>query len=152
MIFEKTDTLPPLLQNELLEAWDSEYPSVLHHHSDPFNQYLQSLVNLQHTVVKDDDQNFCAWYFKFDRHDERQFGIIVYKNYPRNGLGKVFIENAKLTNKPPFAWVVDSNKYKKEDETHYISPLNFYLKNGFSLTHERWGSEKIKTVKITWHK
>jgi GNAT superfamily N-acetyltransferase len=152
MIFEKTDALSSLLQNKLLEAWNSEYPLVLNHDSNSFEKYLNSLANLQHTVVKDDKQNFCAWYFEFDRNQERQFGIIVHQDFQNKGLGKKLLERAKKQNNSLFAWVVDSNEYVKLDGSPYTSPLNFYLKNGFLIEPERWDSEKIKTVKISWHK
>tara|TARA_B110000503_G_scaffold139880_1_gene229330 strand:+ start:1214 stop:1513 length:300 start_codon:yes stop_codon:yes gene_type:complete len=98
---------------------------VLQHQLNSFKHYLESLVNLHHIVVTDDDQNFCAWYFEFDRDHERQFGIIVHKNYPNRGIGRALLAKAKLTNNQLSAWVVDSNQYKKKDGSRYTSPLNF---------------------------
>ena len=152
MVFEKTEKLSPSLQLKLLHVWNSEYPEVLKHNSNSFEQYLKSLVNLQHTVVTDDDHNFCAWYFEFDRNDERQFGIIVHHNQQNKGIGKALLQNAKMTNRKLSAWVVDTNDYYKSDGSAYISPISFYLKNGFSVEPTRWDSDKIKTVKISWHK
>ncbi len=152
MIFVKTETLSQSLQRDLLDAWNNEYPSVLHHNLTSFQQYIKSLVNLHHTIVIDEDNRFCAWYFDFDRDDERQFGIIVHKKFQNKGLGKELIAKAKLTNDHLSAWVVNSNAFAKKDGSPYISPLNFYLQNGFSIEPTRWDSEKIKTVKITWHK
>lgn len=73
-------------------------------------------------------------------------------NYQKRGLGKAILDRAKLNNDKLSAWVVDSNSFNKSDEGQYRSPLNFYLKNGFRKEPIRWDSEKIKPVKISWHK
>lgn len=152
MIFVKTETLSEALQKDILEAWNDEYPLVLQHNITSFQTYLKSLANIQHTVVMHDVNCFCAWYFEFDRDDERQFGIIVSKSFQNKGLGKELLDKAKLTNNQLFAWVVDSNEYSKKDGSSYTSPIKFYIDNGFSIDPVRWDSEKIKTVKISWHK
>lgn len=138
--------------NVLLNLWNAEYPSVLKHDLQTFQAYLNNLNNLQHTLITDHSENICAWYFEFDRNHERQFGIIVRKDFQQQGLGKKLIEKAKANNQELSAWVVDTERYAKKDGSLYHSPLPFYLATGFSTTSERWNTDKIESIKISWYK
>ncbi|MFT4741942.1 MAG: hypothetical protein ACI9L9_002739, partial [Marivirga sp.] len=50
-------------------------------------------------------------------------------------------------------WVIDHSNERKSNGRLYISPLNFYLKNGFKkLSRNRLELDKISAVKIKWEK
>jgi hypothetical protein len=52
----------------------------------------------------------------------------------------------------PFSgWVIDHDTDVKSDGNYYLSPLNFYLKNGFSLDDScRLNNEMIKAVLVRY--
>jgi hypothetical protein len=92
-------------------------------------------------------------YFEFKRENEKWFAIILDSSIHGNGLGTKILELAKQNKNELNGWVIDHSNEKKSNGRLYISPLNFYLKNGFKkLSRNRLELEKISAVKIKWEK
>lgn len=136
----------------LLGIWNTEYPAAIKHYLNTLEDYLNKLKDLEHTLVLDNVGNLAGWYFDFQRNGERQFAILLAASAKNQGIGSYLLNQAKQKHDSLYGWVVDSDDCLKSNGEYYKSPLNFYLKNGFKPEPIRWDSEKIKTVKISWHK
>lgn len=87
----------------------------------------------------------------FIRDEEVWFSIIVDAKYQRQGFGQQLLNMAKLKQEKLNGWVVDNNESVKLDGTPYLSPLKFYLQNGFNVLQDiRFDTEKLSAVKIRW--
>ncbi len=63
------------------------------------------------------------------------------------------LELAKRKENELNGWVIDHNIDRKINGEFYVSPLDFYLKNGFvKLPHKRLELDKISAVSIKWTK
>lgn len=50
-------------------------------------------------------------------------------------------------------WAVDHHSEVKRNREKYVSPIDFYIKNGFLADQDvRIENDKISVVKITWKK
>ena len=152
MKFVHSKTVSPFLMQSLLGLWNTEYPTATKHYLNTLADYLNKLKDLKHTFVLDDVGNLVGWYYDFQRNRERQFAIIISSSVKGQGHGTSLLNKAKQKHDSLFGWIVDSDDNLKLNGERYQSPLNFYLKNGFKTEPIRWDSEKIKTVKISWHK
>ena len=139
-------------KEQLRLLWNKEYPaSIAHNTLESLENYLNNLKDLNHYLLVDNETIF-GWYFDFEREGERQFAIIISSLVKGKGYGKQFLELAKSKNVSLSAWVVDSNEFRKADGKLYKSPIDFYANNGFDIGKERWDSDILKTVKISWSK
>ena len=69
------------------------------------------------------------------------------------GFGTQLLNLGKEKESVLNGWVIDHDKDKKRNGENYISPLNFYLKNGFEVFPDnRLELEKLSAVKIRWKK
>lgn len=132
--------------------WNKEYPAKLAHPTlNSFDQYLVKLSNPMHWLFKDQNHQLKAWYFDFNRAEERWFALLVTESVQGQGWGREILKQAK--SKEPFlnGWVIDHSQARKINGEPYRSPLGFYLKNGFVLNSEsRLETDQISAVKITW--
>ena len=143
-----------LQQKEIIcELWNSEYPEKLSYKSVvEFENYLNNLYDLKHYLLKDELDVIHGWGITFDRENEKWFAIIVSSKIQSKGFGTQFLNHLKTIEPKLSGWVIDHNNDLKFDNTTYASPLDFYLKNGFTVCKEiRIESEKISAVKIVWN-
>ena len=69
------------------------------------------------------------------------------------GLGTKLLSKAKEKNSELNGWVIDHNKDVKQNGDYYISPIDFYTKNGFKIiTETRLELNTISAIKIKWTK
>ena len=139
-------------KQRVFELWNNEYPEQLVYNSmDEFEEYLGKLIDLNHVLLVDNQGRIVGWYFDFVREEQRNFAIILDSEYHGKGFGTKLIGYAKGNHEELNGWVIDHSDYKKRGGDNYISPLEFYLKNGFEvLEKERLESSKITAIKIEW--
>lgn len=134
----------------LLHLWNSEYPAQLAHADiNSLNNYLYPLQNVTHYFLMVNEE-VTAWAETFTRDGERWFAIITARAMQGKGYGKKMLE--LLMEKEPIlnGWATDHNRYTKADGSPYPSPLEFYVKLGFTITDIRLETDKLSSVKIVW--
>lgn len=138
---------------ELLELWNNEYPASIKYSTiEKFKEFLNNLLDLEHYLMLDSNK-IIAWNFVFIRNDERFFGLIIDTKFQKLGIGTKFMNHIKHLYPILNGWVVDHNNYLKLDNSPYISPLDFYIKNGFKVNQNiRLELESFSAVRIIWTK
>ena len=151
-IIEST-TLSIVHQRQIFILWNKEYPEKLvHQYFSDCKKYLLSLKDVSHILVVEGDRIY-GWFAVFNRDKERWFAMIVDGAFQGKGIGTNLISRAKEFGLPLNGWVIDHNNDKKLDGSPYNSPLDFYLKNGFSILPDiRFETDKITAAKICWNK
>ena len=87
----------------------------------------------------------------FTRDSSRWFAMIVDSSAQGKGYGTQLLNVAKAIEPELNGWATAHNRYTKSNGEPYLSPLNFYRKNGFTiLENVRFTSEKLFAVKIQW--
>jgi GNAT superfamily N-acetyltransferase len=139
-------------KQSLFELWNSEYPEKSgYKEMSEFENYLDGLLNKEHYLVVDVQNQILGWAFTFFREDEDWFGIIINSEMQGKGFGKLLMDELKKSKSVLNGWVIDHQNNWKQNKERYLSPLGFYTKNGF-LVHQnsRIENEKISAVKISW--
>ena len=141
-------------KKEVLHLRNTEYPEKLNYENpSDFEKYLVSLTDQSHIILVDEHQKIKGWYFDFNREDKKWFAIIIDTTLHGKGYGTKLLNLAKEKEPELNGWVVDHNKDIKKNGQYYSSPLDFYLKNGFSkMDNNRLELEKISAIKIKWTK
>ncbi len=152
--FNHQQTLNPEENVQLMKLWNREYPQkLIYQLLSDFESYLESLSEQSHILIKDDNQQIKGWYFEFIREHEKWFGLILDAGIQGKGFGSQLLNEGKSQNMELNGWLIDHNNYLKKNGENYYSPLDFYLKNGFSMIpNQRLKLDKISVVKITWKK
>jgi len=137
----------------VFKLWNMEYPTTIAFENiDALDNYLTGLEGLKHTLVHIDEK-VIGWYFNFKREGSKWFAIIVDSKYHGRGIGTLLLESAKLKEEVLNGWVIDSDDYQKWNKEPYLSPLHFYIKNGFKLlSNERLETKTLSALKIRWEK
>lgn len=146
----KTKILSPTQAFSVNEMWNQEYPAKL---KDRFPLLLEGVVNYQHYLIEDDNQQIIAWAVVFEKEKEIRFSIIVSSVHKGKGLGASLIDMLKQEHQEFYGWVIDHNDDLKRNGELYITPMPFYMNHGFEiLRNERIHSDMIRAVKIKWRK
>lgn len=132
--------------------WNQEYPQqIMMETLIDFESYLSELIDEDHYLYAGDE--LLGWAFKFTRNKEKWFAIILDSSIQHKGIGTMLLNKLKDGETELNGWVVDHNKYKKANMETYISPLPFYIKNGFKVLKDtRFQSPKLSGLKIKWEK
>lgn len=139
-------------KQSLFELWNSEYPEKIGYNElSEFENYLDGLSNKEHYLLVDDQNQILGWAFAFFREQEDWFGIIINSKIQGKGFGILLLDELKKNKLVLNGWVIDHQNDLKQNNEPYLSPLDFYTKNGF-LVHQnnRIENEKISAVKISW--
>lgn len=146
--------LTPNEKSQLFSLWNAEYPEKITLQSlENLDNYLNGLTDQMHYFLLNDKQQIEAWALTFKREKEKWFAIIVSEKIQGSGIGKEMLNKLKVDEDTLNGWVIDHTHDKKRNGTRYKSPLEFYLKNGFTLIPEtRLELETISAVKINWTK
>lgn len=152
MNFIKTVSLTKDQKNTLLNLWNNEYPEQLNYNSfAEFENYLRPLINQTHLLLLNNKNQIQGWAFTFKRENEKWFSLILDSKIHRCGYGKLLLNKIKESEKAINGWVIDHNNDVKKNNKAYISPLNFYLQNNFTVDEStRLETEKISAIKIKW--
>jgi GNAT superfamily N-acetyltransferase len=137
----------------IMRLWNNEYPQQICYKTlDDFDHYLHALAGKIHLLLMDDQCNIKGWGFLFERSGENWFAIIIDRPEQGNGYGRKILDLLKSKTDHMGGWVTDHNLYTTAGGAQYLSPLEFYLKNGFSLCPEiRLETDKLSAVKVVWH-
>lgn len=140
--------LSPSEHEQINCLWNIEYPLNL---KDRYSLLLEGASDYNHYVIYDTDGIVSAWAVDFEKEGEIRISIIVDSKCSNKGMGSALIQELKKNNPVFYAWVIDHNRHLKSDNSAYLSPMNFYLKHGFTILHEqRIDTEIISAVKIMW--
>ena len=136
----------------VFQLWNKEYPAKLYYQSiSEFETYLDNLSDVNHYLLHDELDVIQGWAITFVRENEKWFAIIINSKIQGKGFGTQLLNHLKSKEKQLSGWVIDHNNDLKRDDLPYFSPLNFYVKNGFSVCNEiRIETEKISALKIVW--
>nr|WP_315247950.1 hypothetical protein [uncultured Flavobacterium sp.] len=129
-----------------------EYPGrLIYKTAEDFDIYLNGLLNTKHYLLLDDENKINGWAYTFLRENEDWFGLILNHNFQEKGNGSLLIDLIKSKNNSLNGWVNDGEKEVKQNGSFYTSPMQFYLKKGFTIIPEiRIENEKLSAVKINW--
>jgi GNAT superfamily N-acetyltransferase len=148
MKIHRSITLSANQLNEIETLWNAEYPLKL---KDRFNLLLAETTKNIHYYCTNESGEIIAWSVLFEKENDLRFSIIVASNYQKEGLGSALLSEMKKEGVPCSGWVIDHDTDLKSDGNYYLSPLNFYLKNGFSLDDScRLNNEMIKAVLVRY--
>lgn len=136
----------------LFELWNSEYPEKLVYIDlSEFESYLNGLFQIKHFLLFDDLNELKGWAFNFERENENWFGIIVNQKIHNRGFGTLLLNELKKYSLVLNGWAIDHQGDVKQNKEPYLSPIGFYLKNGFDVCkNSRIDNDQISAVKITW--
>jgi len=134
------------------KLWNQEYPKKLCYDGiSDFEKYLLQLKGQKHYLLVDDSDNIKGWGVIFERDAEKWFAIILDNSIHGLGYGTKLLNKLKEKEEKLSGWVIDHYTGLKQNGEYYMSPLNFYQKNGFDIkTGIRLELEKISAVKIEW--
>ncbi|MXV50639.1 hypothetical protein GS399_06610 [Pedobacter sp. HMF7647] len=137
---------------EIRLLWNSEYPeSLVHPDGNSFREYLNTLIEPSHYLLSDEFGQLKGWAVTFTRDESKWFALILDSSIHRKGYGKFMLDKLKQDNQELNAWAIDQSNTLKSDGAVYLSPLDFYLKNGFrKVSDVRIENEKMSAVKIVW--
>ena len=125
MKFIQVSILTSAQKKEVIQLWNDEYPLRLRHENEQeFDDYLEKIDNLKHTLVFDIKDKLISWYCEFDRDSERWFALLINLEYQGHGIGTQLLNRAKKQTNTLNAWVVDNNNEILERGTNYKSPLS----------------------------
>ena len=150
MEITQTTILSDVQSEQINSLWNAEYPLKL---KDRFPILLEGTTWHNHYLVEDSNHVIIAWAVMFEHSNQIRFSIIVSKEHQAKGLGKLLLNHLKDTHDEFYGWVIDHNNDLKSDGENYISPLPFYLKQGFEIiANQRIDTEMIQAVLVGWNK
>lgn len=148
MKIHRSVTLSAKHDAEIDALWNTEYPLKL---KDRFALLFEDATLTIHFYVLNQEDEIIAWSVLFEKENDLRFSIIVSSIYQQKGLGSALLTEMKKEGIAFSGWVIDHDTDLKSDETFYQSPINFYLKNGFSLDEScRLNNEMIKAVLVRY--
>ncbi|PKB16719.1 hypothetical protein [Flavobacterium sp. 5] len=138
----------------LFKLWNFEYPDkIVYSKISEFEDYLEKLSNQKHYLLINELNEILGWSFTFLRDNDNWFAIILNSNIHRKGYGTTLLQELKKNSLVLNGWVIDHQNEIKQNKETYISPLDFYTKNGFLVNQDvRIENDKISAVKIRWKK
>lgn len=145
---QTTDKLDGLQMAQVNAMWNEEYPVAL---KDRFPLLLEGGKWYKHFYISNEKNEIKAWALVFEKEEEIRFSIIVSGVYQGQGLGSILLERLKLDCPEFYGWVIDHNEDKKSNGNPYVSPLQFYIKQGMKVLPEvRVDNDILRAVKIKW--
>jgi GNAT superfamily N-acetyltransferase len=150
----KTSSLTPPQKEEIFKLWNSVSPAHISHDTvESLDKYLGTLDNVVYTLTLNDSNRIVGWFADFDRENGRWFAMLLDKSIHGKGVGSQLLTQLKTRFNQVSGWVIDHNDDFRLDGKSYISPVNFYLKNGFELTSDtRLEVGQLSCVKMSWKK
>ncbi|QIH32315.1 GNAT family N-acetyltransferase [Sphingobacterium sp. DR205] len=149
--FDYTISLSPVEKESVMKLWNGEYPAKLAYDKvEDFNTYINGLESPTHILVRLNNE-IIGWATKFYRNQEKWFAIILSSSIQGHRVGSKLMMDLKENEEMLYGWVIDHNDDRKINGELYLSPLNFYLKQGFDiLKAQRLELPALSAVKISW--
>jgi len=135
-----------------LKIWNAEYPVNLQMAGvAELDAFLDPLFDVRYYLMIDESGVIAGWAATFSAGPVRSFFIMLNSAYHGKGYGTILLNELKKEGPKLFAWAIDHNNDVKLDGRPYPSPINFYLKNGFTVNNElRLENEQLSAVNILW--
>ena len=153
MKITKSTKLSGAQKDMICQLWNMEYPQKLAITPSAFDEFLEASASQTHFLIIENERDLVGWAYTFDREGDRWFSIIISHAHQGKGLGHVLLNLIKEKETCLNGWVIDHPHDRKQNGQPYLSPLSFYVKNGFTaLPDTRLENEKISAVKIEWKK
>ena len=148
----QTSVLTLVERQALFKLWNFEYPVKIGYQKiSEFDDYLEKLTNKKYYLLISEINEILGWGFTFVRDNDNWFGIKVNSKMNKKGHGTVLLNELKRNNLVLNGWVIDHKNEIKQNNEPYISPIDFYKKNGFLVNHDiRIKNDKISALKIIW--
>lgn len=144
----RTENLTPKQFEELDVLWNTEYPRQL---KGRLALLLENNTKTIHYFGLDESGKIIAWSVLFEKEQDLRFSILVSRKHQKQGLGSILLTEMKKENLAFSGWVIDHDSDLRSDGSNYLSPLNFYLKNGLSIDEScRLNNEMIKAVLVRY--
>ncbi|NME68438.1 GNAT family N-acetyltransferase [Flammeovirga aprica] len=149
--YELVQELNLLEKERLMLIWNNEYPMQLSYQSlEAFENYLNKVNQKRFILAKTYGNQIVGWFFKFEREGELWFATIVDEKHKGKGIGSTLLKLGKKQFGALNGWVIDHNRYFKNNGQKYLSPLEFYIKNACRVHHgQRLEVAVLSAVKIT---
>lgn len=145
-------TLGFTVREKVRLLWNAAYPAAIAlKDAEALDAYLAPLTNQNHLLASNTEGQLIAWYFQFTRDAETWFAFIIHPEYQGKGIGRELISMAKDRAESLNGWVVVTDTLKRADGKPYRSPLQFYLKQGFTQTGKQFKTEVMETTHIQWN-
>ena len=148
----QTQVLTLEQKESLFELWNAEYPERIGYKDlSEFENYLDGDSSIKHYLLVNDLNQISGWAFSFVREDEDWFGIIINAKFQGKRFGTLLLDELKNNASVLNGWATDHQNDVKRNKEPYLSPLDFYIKNGFIVDQNiRLENDKISAVKIRW--
>jgi hypothetical protein len=149
-----TSTLSDHQKQVVLNIWNTEYPVNLQMPGmDEFDNFLNTLISPKHYLMVDNNDVIIGWGNKYYIGEVTCFFIMISGEIHGKGYGTILLNELKKGEKQLFGWAIDHNNDIKADGRPYPSPINFYIKNNFTINTEmRLEDEQLSAVNILWEK
>ncbi|MBK7682216.1 MAG: GNAT family N-acetyltransferase [Bacteroidetes bacterium] len=147
-----TQVLNQQQQLELLKCWNDVYPvNVKFEDLSKLNSYFDGLQHVEYFLLIDSSIPAIAFSFRFIRDGELWLAMLMPTSMQGKGYGSILLEELTENKEMISAWVVDHDQDLKSDGSPYVSPLQFYLKNGFVIQEGvRLELDTISAAKLVW--
>lgn len=108
-------------KQSVFELWNLEYPDRIGYAKiSHFENYLDQLLNKNHYLLIDDENQILGWAFTFFREDDIWFAIILNSKIQRKGYGRLLLEELKKNCSVLNGWVIDGSREIKQNKEPYI--------------------------------
>ena len=150
----QTQVLTLEQKKTLFELWNAEYPErICYKDLSEFENYLDGVSSIKHYLLVNDLNQISGWAFTFVREEEDWFGIIIDSKMQGRKFGTLFLDELKRNTSVLNGWATDHQNDVKRNKESYLSPMEFYTKNGFIVEQNiRMENDKISAVKIRWER
>ena len=152
MRIEIKPTLSQEQKEIITRLWNAEYPEQIKYENvEEFEAFLDRITQHKHFLLFDDGENLKAWLVSFNREGERWFSIIVDGSEQKKGYGTRLLNEVKQHENELNGWVVPDDNFLKTNGEKYLSPLEFYQKNGFTILENITNKKgDLYFIKINW--
>jgi RimJ/RimL family protein N-acetyltransferase len=132
-----TKELQPTEKERIRTIWNSVYPeSLLLQTPDDFERYLEPLGQKQHYLMNDLSGKLRGWGITFERENALWFAMILDESIQGTGMGTMLLKRMQAGKHQLSGWVIDHHNAFRADGKPYLSPVEFYLKNKFTIEPE----------------
>jgi GNAT superfamily N-acetyltransferase len=154
MNFLQTRSLSTTQKEDILILWNSVSPAnIAHNTMESLESYFSTLEDVVYTLTLDEHDRIVGWFADFNRDNGRWFAMLLDESIHGKGVGSQLLTQVKSRYNEISGWVIDHSNDARLDGNPYISPINFYLKNGFEIISDiRLELGHLSCVKMMWSK